>query len=66
MVEGRYWRTTYKFGVRVPKSVQDAFRVDRDTGTTFYIDAILKEMKKVIVAFEIIDGFTPEEIRDGK
>ena len=46
--------------------MQDAFRIDRDTGTTFWTDAILKDMKKVIVAFEIIDGFTPEEIRDGK
>ena len=65
-VKGRYWRTTHKFGVRVPKSVQDAFRIDRDTGTTFWTGNILKEMKKGIVAFEIIDGFTPEEIRDGK
>ena len=66
MVEGRYWRTTYKFGVRVPKSVQDTFRIDSYTGTTFCTDLILKEMKKVIVAFELIDGFTTEEMRNRK
>ena len=54
-----------KFGIRVPKSVQEAFWIDRDTVTKFWTDAILKNTKKVIVDFEIIDGFTPEEIRDG-
>ena len=54
-----------KFGIRVPKSVQEAFWIDRDTVTKFWTDAILKNTKKVIVDFEIIDGFTPEEIHDG-
>ena len=64
-VKSRYWKVTHKFGVRLPHSIDEAFRVDRDTNTTFWTEAITKEMKKVIVAFELLDGLTAEEIHDG-
>ena len=63
--KSRYWKVTHKFGVRLPHSIDKEFRVDRDTNTTFWTKAIKKEMKKVILAFELLNGLTAEEIRDG-
>jgi hypothetical protein len=40
-------------------------RIDEETGTTFWMDAIRKEMEKVKVAFEFCESWTPQQIRDG-
>ena len=53
----RYHRTTQKFGIELPHTVKRALEIDKETGTTFWRDAIEKEMKTVKVAFEILpDG----------
>ena len=49
-VKTKYWRTTHKYGVRLPKSVADAVRIDRENGNTFWQDALNKEMSKAKVA----------------
>jgi hypothetical protein len=36
-----------KFGIRVPRTVKEALEIDRITGTTFWRDAIDKEMAVV-------------------
>ena len=41
-VKSWYWKVTHKFGVRLPHSVDEAFRIDRDTNTTFWTKAIKK------------------------
>ena len=64
-VKSRYWKTTHKFGIEVPKDVERALKIDQETGTTFWREAIDKEMTKVMVAFEEWDG-TIEEARSGK
>ena len=51
----RYHRTTQKFGIELPKTVKRALEIDKETGTTFWRDAIQKEMKTVGVAFNILD-----------
>jgi hypothetical protein len=48
----KYWKRTHKFGIKVPKSVDEALRMDEETGTTFWCDGIAKEMKNVMTAFE--------------
>ena len=58
-VKSRYWKTSHKYGVRLPHSVQEALQIDKETGTDFWWKAIQKEMKKVMVAFEFDDGLTP-------
>ena len=64
-VKSKYWDTTHKFGIRLPKSVDEALQIDRDTGTTMWEDAIKKEMKNVRPAFTASD--TPlSEARTGK
>ena len=48
----KYWLKTHKYGIRLPKTIQEALRIDRETGTDFWAKAIAKEMKNVMVAFE--------------
>jgi len=55
-VKSRYWRTTHKFGIRLPHSVAEAYCIDKETGTDFWTRAIEKEMKNVRIAFRKWDG----------
>jgi len=64
-VKSRYWKTTHKFGIRLPHSVEEAYRIDRETGTNFWTEAIQKEMKNVSIAFKKWDG-SIKDARDGK
>jgi len=64
-VKSRYWKTTHKFGIRLPHSVEEALRIDKETGTDFWAKAIQKEMQNVMVAFKLLD-ITVEEARSGK
>eukprot|EP01082_Thalassiosira_pseudonana_P000070 g27.t1 g27 contig1:60384-63019(+) len=53
----RYLKKTHKFGIELPKSVAEAYELDRRNGDTKWADAIAKEMKNVRVAFRILpDG----------
>ena len=51
----RYFRTHQKFGIELPKTVKRALEIDKETGTTFWRDAIKKEMNTVRIAFDILD-----------
>ena len=62
----RYWRTTHKFGIRLPKSVEEALAIDEETGTDHWRKALGKEMSKVKVAWKPMDGVTPAQARTGK
>ena len=50
-VTSKYWSTTHKFGIEMPKSVEHALELDKQNGNTFWYDAIQKEMKNVKIAF---------------
>ena len=65
-VKKKYWRTTHKFGIRLPKTVAEAFQIDKENGNTYWADAIAKEMSKAKVAYIPIEGATPEEVRANK
>jgi hypothetical protein len=54
-VKSRYWKRTHKFGIELPKTVAEALKVDRDTGTNFWRKAVDKETKNVMPAFEFRD-----------
>ena len=36
----RYWQTTHKFGIRIPKTVEEAIMIDEETGTDFWHKAL--------------------------
>lgn len=65
-VKSKYWRTSHKFGIRVPKTVKDAYAIDQETGTDFWAKSILKEMSNVRIAFEKLDGVAKEDMKLGK
>jgi len=65
-VRSKYWRTTHKFGIVVAKSVEEAYGIDRLTGTSHWTRAIEKEMTNVRVAFEKLDNVSQDQMRTGK
>ncbi len=48
----KYLKKTHKYGLPLPKSVDDALAIDRHSGSTLWVDAIAKELKNVRVAFD--------------
>ena len=60
-----YWKTSHKYGVRLPHSVQEALQIDKETGTAFWWSAIQKEMNKVMIAFDYDESKTQEQIQKG-
>lgn len=58
-INSRVRKTTHKYGIEVPTSQAEAYRIDRENGNTFWTDAIRKEMANVAVAFEILDPNKP-------
>lgn len=65
-VKAKYWRTTHMFGIRVPKTVDEALRLDEENGNTLWYDAIQKEMTNVRVAFKVDNSTTIEQARSNK
>jgi hypothetical protein len=51
----RYMLRTHTFGIHVPKTVEEALQIDRESGTTHSEDAIMLEAKNVDVAFQELD-----------
>jgi hypothetical protein len=51
----RYFWTNQKYGIQLPHTVKRALQIDKETGTTFWQDALQKEMKAVMVAFKILE-----------
>jgi hypothetical protein len=55
-IESKYWSTSHKYGLELPKSVAQALEIDKRTGTDFWSKAIEKEIRNVFPAFEFIEG----------
>ncbi len=45
----RYHKRTHKIGIELPKTVDEAYAIDKATSTTFWHDEIKLEMKNVCV-----------------
>jgi ribosomal protein L31E len=55
-----YWKQTHKYGIKIPKSIEEALKIDKRMGTDFWWKVIEKEMRNVQVAFDIQeDGKVP-------
>jgi hypothetical protein len=50
----RFLKKTHKFGIKVPRSVAEAYAIDKKNGNTLWADSIAKEMKNVRIAFNIL------------
>jgi hypothetical protein len=51
----RILKKTHKFGIKIPQTVEEAIQIDRSTKTTFWHDAIHKEMKNNRLAFRFLE-----------
>ena len=56
----------HKFGICLPKSIEEALEIDRMTNTNLWRKAINKEMLRVKVAWKTHDTNSPQEVRAGK
>jgi hypothetical protein len=54
-VSKRYHKREYKYGFRVPKTVEEAKEIDKECGNTLWMDSVEKEMAAVNVAFKFLD-----------
>ncbi len=54
-VKKRIRRTTHKYGVEMPRSIEHARALDRQNGNTLWMDALAKEMFHVGIAFEVLE-----------
>lgn len=55
-IKTRYFRREQKFGIPLPKSVAEAYDLDKESGTTFWSDAIRKEVGgNIMPAIKILD-----------
>lgn len=59
-IKSKYWTKTHKFGLELPKTVEQALAIDKKTGLSLWRDAIAKEMKNNSVAFEILEDGVDE------
>ncbi len=54
-IKTRYQKRTHKYGLRLPKSVEEAYAIDAETGADYWHNAILKEMQNNAVAFKFLE-----------
>ena len=54
-LKSKYWQRTHKYGIRIPKSIEEAKAIDEENGNTLWMDAIRMEMANVMMAFDEID-----------
>jgi hypothetical protein len=54
-INARIRKTTHKYGIEIPTSVDNAMEIDRSNNNTFWKDALAKEMTEVGVAFEVLE-----------
>ena len=64
-VKSKYWQRTNKYGLRLPKSVKEAYEIDDENQDSMWADAIKDEMLKIINATEVHDGKEQVLIDDG-
>ena len=51
-IKSKYWDRTHKFGIKIPKSIDEALRFDIENNNNYWRDAINKEMTNAIIAFQ--------------
>jgi hypothetical protein len=57
-LKSKYWQQTHKYGIRVPRSINEAKQIKETSGDTQWTDAVSLEMKNNRVAFEVYEGNT--------
>jgi hypothetical protein len=55
VLKSRYETKTHKYGIRVPHNTEEAYEIDKETGTDYWHQAIMKEMKNNLIAFKFLE-----------
>jgi hypothetical protein len=55
-VKSKYWLRTHKYGIRIPKTVEEALLLDQQNNDREWWNAINREMVNVRPAFEEFEG----------
>ena len=55
-VKSEYWAWTLKFGIKIPQNIIQAQNFDTENSNTLWWDSILKEIRNILIAFEVFDG----------
>ena len=55
-IKSKYWVRTHRYGIRIPKTVQEARKIDAENGNTLWQDAYKLEMKNNRIGFEEYQG----------
>ena len=55
-IKSKYWQRSHKYGIWIPKSVKEAYEIDKANGDNIWTAAIQKEMPKIIDAVAVYDG----------
>ena len=53
-VNSRVKKVTHKYGVAIPNSVEECYRLDKQNGNTLWRGALNREMNNLQVAFDIL------------
>jgi hypothetical protein len=56
----RSHKRNQKIGIEIPKTVERALAIDQETNTSFWRNAIEKEMKHVLIAFDVLEDGAAE------
>jgi hypothetical protein len=54
-LKARIRKTTHKYGIEIPTSLEHAYEIDRENKNTIWRDALAKEMLNIGIAFEVLD-----------
>lgn len=61
-IKSKYWQRTHKYGIRIPKTVEEAKRIDKENGDRRWQDSLKQEMTNNRIAFERYDGLIKDLI----
>ena len=61
-INKRYHKRNSKFGIKVPKTAEEAIRFYKENGDILWQDAIAKEMKNVRIEFKIGEVEDPNPV----
>ena len=61
-VKTRLQKTTHKYGIKIPTSVEHVMEIDQRNRNTMWRDALALEMFNVRVAFEILEEDQPAPV----
>jgi hypothetical protein len=54
-IKTRFKKKNHKYGIQVPHTIEEAYLIDKETGTDYWHQAVLKEMKNNAIAFKFLE-----------